>query len=347
MSNRFISICIPYFNAQRFFSRCLRSICNQDFRDFEIVILDDGSSDPLSIDVLRSQFPDAIDLCVKVVRTTNGGTYAARQRAIGQARGEYILCVDADDRLADSEVLGVIAKTLRGSSLPDVLMFNVSREDGARLIDYSGLGNGCEVDKGEVIRRFFAEPGWNSMFSLVFRRDLFMASPGRPKLLMAEDRLQKAEILAKAKSFFLLDEPLYVYCDVVGSKMNSPFDPQDFYDRVYVNKQIREMLQELHASEAEWAISSNGYIMASLLDLARSTTLNRNKRMSYYRRFRDEDSCVESLAQLDRRGFDWKDYECLSAFSSRRWVELDLLLRGRSILSIVKRRLLGLENGRI
>ena len=92
-----VSIVIPVFDAGRYLARALASAAAQTYRDFEVMVVDDGSTDPRTRAILQraSGSPG-----VTVYRTENRGPSAARNFAIERARGEYILSLDADDYLA-------------------------------------------------------------------------------------------------------------------------------------------------------------------------------------------------------------------------------------------------------
>ena len=330
-----LSICIPAYNAEEVIGECLASIAGQDFGDYEVVIVDDGSGAQLALggDALAGLDANR----VRLIRQENGGTYAARQRAISEARGCYVFCMDADDALVDMHALGRIAGALEANSFPDVLLSNAVREDGSRCVDYGSLVDGS-VERAAVVRRFFLDTGWNSMFTMVFRRTLFKPAPGRPRLLMAEDRLQKAEIFAAAGTFALCDEAIYLYRDVAGSAMNRPFEERDFYNRAYVGVETLGMLDDLGATRGEWARSFNGYVFASLFGLFMDTRRSRAERMGLYPEFRSADGCEAALAYAS----DFparKDRVCLETFRDRRWGLLDSLLAGRCLASRAKHAL--------
>lgn len=332
MNVPYISICIPAYNAQDTVEGCLGSIAEQSFDDYEVVVVDDGSMEPL---VLGDDQLSGLDSSrMKLIRQENKGTYAARQRAICKACGRYVFCMDADDTLAHTDVLAHIARGLENNSYPDVLLTNAIREDGTRCVDYSGLLSGL-IEKKDVVGRFFLDCGWNSMSTMVFKRSLFTAVPDRPRLLMAEDRLQKAEIFSKAVSFALCDEPLYFYRDVEGSAMNSPFEPADFYNRAYVGVETLEMLDDLGASREAWAQSFNGYVATSLFELGMDERRSRRERVALYPQLRNVDGCDEALVYYSDVAA-WKDRIFLETFRNRRWCLLDTLLMVRRLASNAK-----------
>ncbi|GEL71625.1 glycosyltransferase [Myxococcus virescens] len=92
-TSRHVSILVPYYNMGSYLPETLRSIRAQTFTDYEIIIVDDGSTDPDSIAVL-----DALDAAdVRILRKPNGGLSSARNVGLRAARGRYILPLDPDD----------------------------------------------------------------------------------------------------------------------------------------------------------------------------------------------------------------------------------------------------------
>lgn len=112
-----VSVIIPLYNKVRWVRRTLESISTQTFRDFEVIVVDDGSTDG-SAEVVAS-YPDRR---FRMVRQANAGPGAARNRGIAEARGELIAFLDADDEW-----------------LPDFLTHNV------RMLDAAGARVGAAV----------------------------------------------------------------------------------------------------------------------------------------------------------------------------------------------------------
>lgn len=89
-----VSIIVPVFNAQKYIKRCVESIKNQSYQDWELILIDDGSKDDSSsiCDELKQS-----DSRIYVVHTINQGASAARNRGLDEATGDFITFVDADD----------------------------------------------------------------------------------------------------------------------------------------------------------------------------------------------------------------------------------------------------------
>ena len=93
-NNPKISVVVPVYNAERFLDRCMKSIYDQTFRDYEIILVNDGSKDK-SLDICRAYAEK--DPRVKVIDKENGGAGSARNAGIEAARGDYIAFPDVDD----------------------------------------------------------------------------------------------------------------------------------------------------------------------------------------------------------------------------------------------------------
>ncbi|MBU3111431.1 glycosyltransferase family 2 protein [Clostridium lacusfryxellense] len=93
-----ISIIVPIYNGEKYINKCLEMIINQKFKDFELIIIDDGSTDN-SFNMCNDYAKK--DLRIKVISKKNEGTWAARNRGIDESKGKYIIFFDCDDWYED------------------------------------------------------------------------------------------------------------------------------------------------------------------------------------------------------------------------------------------------------
>jgi len=110
------SIVIPVYNAEGYLRECLNSILNQTYRNFEIIIIDDGSTD--SSPQILNEYENK-DSRIRVIHIKNRGVTNARQIGVSLSKGEYILFVDADDTI-NSKLLMNIRNAIR--QFPDIEM---------------------------------------------------------------------------------------------------------------------------------------------------------------------------------------------------------------------------------
>lgn len=231
----FVSVVVALYNADRFLNQCVDSILNQTYRDFELILVDDGSSDD------SPQICDGyakIDKRVKVIHQKNGGQTVARQNGLKIAKGEYVLIFDSDDWL-ELNALGVMVKSAIGDKA-DIVTFNgyfeyahhncrVKQPAKSGVFDREGLKKyiyPTMIYSG----RFFYFGIFAAMWNKLFRRSLItpdlMAVDPRVKIF--EDGLATFACFLDAERVVVLgDEYLYHYRDNMPSITRS-YCPDQF-----------------------------------------------------------------------------------------------------------------------
>jgi len=129
-----ISIIVPIYNGAKYINKCIEMIINQTFKDFELIIVDDGSTDN-SREMCKGYSEK--DNRIKVISKKNEGTWAARNRAIDESIGKYIIFFDCDDFYEDDLLF--------------VMHQSISNNDADLVI--SGQTNVTVDENGETLRR--------------------------------------------------------------------------------------------------------------------------------------------------------------------------------------------------
>lgn len=211
-----VSIIIPVYNAAPYLRRCLGSIACQTFRDFEVIAVDDGSTDESGA-VLESF---AGDLPLTVLRQPNGGQSVARNAALAVARGDYVLMVDADDFIHPRLLELAVGAADRGQL--DFVMFDaltVSPEQSgpaaeAWTHDRSPVGEAGFP--GPVFDWFVNERRWPTPWQFLFRRSTLAGRNFVPGVIY-EDIAFVMSYLADHDRGSRLLARLYGYVRVAGS----------------------------------------------------------------------------------------------------------------------------------
>lgn len=112
--NTVISIIIPIYNVETYLKECVDSVLIQTFKDFEILLIDDGSKD--SSGKLCDEIAST-DSRIKVYHKPNGGLSSARNCGIDRASGEYIIFLDSDDYWVDKEILSLLIEKAESENL--------------------------------------------------------------------------------------------------------------------------------------------------------------------------------------------------------------------------------------
>lgn len=119
----FLSIIIPVYNKGQYLNKCIQSIVDQSFTDWEIILVDDGSTDssPAICDQWSAQHS-----CIKVIHQKNAGVSTARNEGMKLARGEYLQFTDADDWW-DVDAFQTIHQEIKYYNTPDLLIFGFTK----------------------------------------------------------------------------------------------------------------------------------------------------------------------------------------------------------------------------
>ena len=115
------SVIVPIYKVEKYLEKCITSILNQSFTDFELILVDDGSPDscPQICDNFASK-----DSRVRVIHKKNGGLVSARNIGIQAAKGDYICYVDGDDWI-HKDMLSEIYKASIQKYSPDMIIFGI------------------------------------------------------------------------------------------------------------------------------------------------------------------------------------------------------------------------------
>ncbi|ANU17911.1 hypothetical protein BBI11_13100 [Planococcus maritimus] len=130
-----ISVIIPVFNTEKYLKTCINSVLNQEYDDFELILVNDGSSDGSG--VICEEY-SRTNSRVKTVHLSNGGAATARNVGIEKSKGEYIMFLDSDDFWIDG-CLSEIAAKLSSHEEIDVMFLNyaIVKKDGS-LTEFKG-----------------------------------------------------------------------------------------------------------------------------------------------------------------------------------------------------------------
>lgn len=178
-----LSILVPVFNREKTLRRCVESLLHQDLDEYEIILVDDGSTDGSRhmIESYEKKYPEKII----AVFQENQGVAAARNAGLAIARGEYITWVDSDDWLSEN-CLGMLWRKVRRSGW-DILLFDAWEEhSGREAMPYSALETVLPKRKeGALTRNEFllTRPcTWNKWM----KKSLWDMSEGQAKLQFPE-----------------------------------------------------------------------------------------------------------------------------------------------------------------
>lgn len=214
------SIIVPVYNAEKYLEQCILSLLKQEYKDFELILVNDCSTDK-SYEICE-QYEKKDARVIVLNQEVNHGVSAARNRGIDCACGKYILFVDSDDFVTEDyfETL----ELLTAEELYDLVSFgHYSYNVGSRgqiKISLDNLGNNINYKEPNAwnklfLTTFFAS-SWNKIFlkSVLVQYDIRFDS----NCVCYEDYLFNVEYCKHIEKFKTVEKPLYYYRQFIGVK---------------------------------------------------------------------------------------------------------------------------------
>lgn len=198
------SIIIPIYNVEKYLERCIKSIINQTYKDFEAIFINDGSTDS-SITVLKKY--SALDERIIVIDKENEGVSSARNLGLEKAHGKFVVFVDADDYI-DNHMLETLSKAPKDS---DLIMFNYI-DNGVENLIKTEVPNRCTATDALILvsgMDSFRGFVWNKAFkkSIIEKNNLRFQN----NIHMCEDLCFCVDFIEKSTNIQFIDKPLYFY----------------------------------------------------------------------------------------------------------------------------------------
>ena len=160
-----VSIIVPVYNCEKYVSRCVQSILQQSFQNFELIIVDDGTTDD-SINIINNFTEDSR---IKIVHKQNSGLPQARKTGVEHANGKYIVFVDADDWI-ENDMIEKLYNAISVSGA-DIVCCNIALTDeSGNIIEKYERTKETLYDIPQTIKAIHDSTGvyhymWNKMFN--------------------------------------------------------------------------------------------------------------------------------------------------------------------------------------
>ena len=247
MKDQLVSVIIPVYNVENYIVECLESVIHQTYKNLQIIVIDDGSTD--SSGVISDQYSN-LDTRIYVVHQKNSGLSVARNKGIRLASAEYILFVDGDDRISPNTVEIAMSQIEKNDS--DICFFNYQLFFGNNFKEDPSLERREIVDESVVkpqkciellLQHKFVEAVWNG----IYKRET-LEHVDFPVGKISEDLYWKFKVILAANKILMIPDCLYYYRGRAQSIMHSPFSWKRFDElegRYYRANEISKMIPDL------------------------------------------------------------------------------------------------------
>ncbi len=226
-----ISIIIPVYNSEKYLATCLDSIFNSTYQDFELILVDDGSTDNSS--TICDDYATRDSRCI-VIHKPNAGVANARNEGLKRARGEYIAFVDNDD-VIHPMMLEILYKAIKSGDydFSMILYKKVNNDEYLKLIqeNFNNSSSKKDVHQRDMIRdMFLGDMNYNVVWNKLYRRNLISGTYFRNTA--CDDMEWSSRIYLKSNKAVMVEEKLYYWIQHGTNVSLSGFSSDYYIDRM-------------------------------------------------------------------------------------------------------------------
>ena len=215
--NPSVSIIVPVYNARKTIARCIESIINQEFQDFELLLVNDGSKDD------SGQICDsyaAQDKRIRVIHKDNSGVSDSRNMALDLAKGKYIQFLDSDDWIT-TDATNLFFRAAEDHHC-DMVISDFYRVVGQRVSHKGDIDDDAVMTREDYAAHMMENPAdfyYGVLWNKFFRREIIEQYHLRmdSSISWCEDFMFNLEYIRHASSFYALGVPIYYYVKTKGS----------------------------------------------------------------------------------------------------------------------------------
>ena len=253
------SILIPVYNVEKYLEQCLNSVINQTFKDYEVIIVDDGSTDNSSC--ICDAFAEKYSEKIQVIHKKNQGLISARRIAIDKAQGEFCIFVDSDDFIECNLLETVNSYLLKDVNIDMVIYSFNYYTDGIKnkrnrfVAEDSKIW--CADDKKRCFEMLATGDSIDALWIKAIKTEILKRDPiDYTKYFsknMSEDTLQSIYPITYAEKIIYADVPLYNY------RYNTASISRNFSPEVIAKKDSSHVFEELFLVLPELKLNTDDF----------------------------------------------------------------------------------------
>ncbi len=214
MDNIKVSVIVPVYNASKYISKTLDSIITQDFDSFEIIVIDDGSSDN-SLEIIHNTLNEC-EIPNKIIHQENSGVSVARNVGIDESKGDYLVFIDADDYVSSNH----ISSLYNGKT--DFSLTLYAKKEGSKITNLDKYSQDTISTHDFIKMELNMEITFN-FFQLMYKSDIIKNNNIRftPGIVYGEDTEFAHKALNYGENIAINNEVTYFYVQHSQSAINT------------------------------------------------------------------------------------------------------------------------------
>ena len=322
------SLIIPTYNSEKTIEKCIKSILNQTYNNFEIIIVNDGSTDN-TIEILK-KFKDKR---IKIINQKNHGVSFSRNTGIKECSGDYINFIDSDDFIKKN-TLEEINKKLNDNKTIDILRYNFMYDNN----NYSGISNDlykfsnkliniCKIeDKEKLMHHFFTKYESIPTFSplLFIKSNVCKKIKFDEKLSYLEDSDFYLSLVENSKNIYLLDKKNYIVTTSQNSASRNIFRRES---NIYSILNLNEKWSKKYNFDKKLYIdicTTHAYAIGSMIPDV--YLINKKEFSKKLKKIYNYSSFDTIFSNLDLSNLKLKDKHLISALRKKKVIQVKILL---------------------
>lgn len=291
LEEELISIIVLAYNTEKYITKCLNSILNQTYKNIEVIVINDGSTDKTNSLIKRKMKKDSR---VVLIEHENKGTYLARVEGYKKARGKYLMYVDSDDYI-EKNMIEVMYNNLKEYNVDIVHCQYKILKNNKVIVPKNILNRNVVMDMEHLEPQFFdllykTEHCDSICRQLIKKRGVMKnVSKIESALTYREDLACNLKIYKEMKSFLFIPDELYVYNDNLEGISNSKdanILKKKVEDTIYVYYELYQSVRDFSIKDKKYykkmaSIKMVYYLMLMLVNLIKYSKLSKKEILVY------------------------------------------------------------------
>ncbi|HFK1458447.1 TPA: glycosyltransferase family 2 protein [Bacillus cereus] len=265
-----VSVIVPVYNSEKFISKCLESIIRQTYKNIEILIINDGSSDESEtiINVYRK-----IDHRITYYYQNNSGPSKARNRGILNATGEYVIFLDSDDTVHENYIMYLLNEMINSNS--DLVCCGYKDISRYGMLNCSDFNFESSISINSFMKMVCKGTG-GVLWGKIYKREIITKFNLKmdEKIFMCEDLVFVLQYASQCKKFKYVEAYLYNYNRLNQYSISKNISIHYMQNYILVCKRIEEIFKSVELDENEIHGIITRRIQDNVLNLIEQQSIN-------------------------------------------------------------------------